>query len=164
MSHKHYCNHAGHFWQCDGNALRYIVDGAEPSECICETCELPMELGNHARCQIEFLDCPEHLHEWLRAFGHEPDNSPMPQPMEYAQSNVFTNGEGNFVIGFCLWCHQDFHSFKEAEEHNFDGSRECPLFPEVSREQSVPPVLQIMLEGSRLLYCVLDYEDSGYPS
>jgi len=40
MSHKHFCDVAGHPWQCNS------------SECIC-ICQKPMELGDHSHCSIE---------------------------------------------------------------------------------------------------------------
>ena len=64
---------------------------------------------------------------------------------------MFTGEDGNRVIGLCLWCPREFYSVREAEEHYFDGTGDCPLFPEMSREPSTPPVLQIMLEDARLL-------------
>jgi hypothetical protein len=64
---------------------------------------------------------------------------------------MFTGGDGNAVIGFCLWCNGEFHSFREAEAHIYDGSGACHLFPEMSREPSVPPGLQILLEEAGLL-------------
>src|ERR1035438_3419926 len=47
MSHKHFCDVAGHPWQC------------ESSECIC-ICQKPMEQGDHSHCSIELRACPEH--------------------------------------------------------------------------------------------------------
>ena len=47
MSHTHFCDVAGHPWQC------------ESRECIC-ICQKPMELGDHSHCSIELRACPEH--------------------------------------------------------------------------------------------------------
>ena len=47
MSHTHFCDIAGHPWECDS------------SECIC-ICQKPMEQGDHSHCSIELRACPEH--------------------------------------------------------------------------------------------------------
>ena len=47
MSHKHFCDIAGHPWQC------------ESSECIC-MCQEQMEQGDHSCCPIELRACSEH--------------------------------------------------------------------------------------------------------
>jgi hypothetical protein len=47
MSHTHFCDIAGHPWQC------------ESSECIC-ICQVQMEQGDHSRCSIELRACFEH--------------------------------------------------------------------------------------------------------
>ena len=52
MSHRHFCDVAGHPWQCNS------------SECIC-ICQKPMELGDHSHCSIELRACPEHSDEQL---------------------------------------------------------------------------------------------------
>src|ERR1019366_8122619 len=46
MSHRHYCDYAGHDWQCAGDC-----------ECICG---LPMEGNDHSECPVELRACPEH--------------------------------------------------------------------------------------------------------
>ena len=46
MSHRHYCDYAGHDWQCVGIC-----------ECICG---LPMEGNDHSECSVELRACPEH--------------------------------------------------------------------------------------------------------
>lgn len=50
MSHKHFCDIAGHPWRC------------ESSGCIC-MCAKFMEQGDHSRCPIELRACSEHDHQ-----------------------------------------------------------------------------------------------------
>jgi hypothetical protein len=58
-----------------------------------------------------------------------------------------STGEGGNPkpIGYCWWCNEDLHSFQEAEAHIYDGSGTCPLFNEMRREPSTPPVSEILL-------------------
>jgi hypothetical protein len=66
MSHRHFCDVAGHWWQCNGTALRR--GDTEPSVCLCRGCHLPLANGDHTRCErrIEVLACPEHREEAWR--------------------------------------------------------------------------------------------------
>ena len=64
---------------------------------------------------------------------------------------MFTGEDDNLVVGLCLWCNEEFRSFEEAESHLYDGSGACPMFYEMSREPSTPPVLQVLLENAGLL-------------
>lgn len=58
MSHTHFCDIAGHPWQCDS------------SECIC-ICQEPMGQGDHERCPIELRACPEHDGEQISIADRE---------------------------------------------------------------------------------------------
>jgi hypothetical protein len=62
VSHQHFCYVAGHYWQCEGTALR--GGDAEPSVCVC-VCGLPLEGFDHSGCHdpVELLACPEHWEE-----------------------------------------------------------------------------------------------------
>ena len=66
MSHQHFCDVAGHWWECNGEAIR---DGhTEPSVCICGGCHLPLKDAEHSRCRsrVEVVVCPEHREEACR--------------------------------------------------------------------------------------------------
>ena len=65
MSHRHFCDVAGHLWECDGAAR---LGDTEPSVCMCHGCRLPLEQGDHSRCKnlVELVACPEHREEELR--------------------------------------------------------------------------------------------------
>ena len=63
MSHQHFCHVAGHYWECNGTALRR--GEAEPSVCVCVPCGRPLEGVDHTGCNgpAELLACPEHQEE-----------------------------------------------------------------------------------------------------
>jgi len=74
MSHQHFCDVAGHYWTCEGTALR---GGTEPSVCVCLPCGLPLEGFDHSGCPdpIELLACPEHREAGeASAAPHEEDS------------------------------------------------------------------------------------------
>ncbi len=104
MSHRHFCDHAGHFWDCNGTALRSLAGDTEPSVCTCSDHQVSMEDGDHSQCTVELLACPEHRDEQLREMGYEPGTSNMPPPMDEADACVFTDSDGKPTVGFCLWC------------------------------------------------------------
>jgi hypothetical protein len=58
MSHRHACDVTGHFWECDGSALRF--GEATRTLCMCLRCQTSMEEGDHSQCPIELLACPQH--------------------------------------------------------------------------------------------------------
>jgi hypothetical protein len=66
MSHRHFCDVAGHWFECCGNALRR--GDAEPSICLCAGCHLPLEDGDHSRCKspVELVACQDHREEERR--------------------------------------------------------------------------------------------------
>jgi hypothetical protein len=69
MSHRHFCHVAGHWWECNGSALR--SGDTEPSVCICLPCGRPLEGYDHSGCNdpVELLACPEHVEEERREVG-----------------------------------------------------------------------------------------------
>jgi hypothetical protein len=66
MSHQHFCDVAGHWWQCEGTALR--LGDTVPSVCACLPCGLPLEGFDHSECHdpVELIACPEHQDEERR--------------------------------------------------------------------------------------------------
>jgi hypothetical protein len=63
--HRHSCDYAGHYWQCEGTALRPDAGDTRPSVCMCMTCKIRMEEGDHSECSVELLVCPEHQQDAL---------------------------------------------------------------------------------------------------
>jgi predicted sulfurtransferase len=55
-----------HWWDCDGKALR--SGDREPSVCVCDACGLPLEEGDHTKCDRmgEDVTCPQHIEEEKR--------------------------------------------------------------------------------------------------
>ncbi len=151
MSHKHFCDFAGHFWECAGTAIRPLAGDTEPSVCMCDRCQVPMEQGDHSGCMIELLACPEHMDEQLRQMGYEPGTSNMPVSEEETAASMFTDSDGNPIVGFCLWCNQEFYTMDEMEAHNPNDMAECPVFQQFKDEGGMPPVLQMMPEDAGLL-------------
>lgn len=66
MSHQHACDVAGHYWECDGYALRTFSGRAFWTKCIC-ICGIAMTARDHRDCPIELLPCPEHVAASLTA-------------------------------------------------------------------------------------------------
>ena len=60
MSHRHFCDVGGHWWECSGKALRPNARQTEASVCMCSTHKVPMEEGDHSACRVELLACPDH--------------------------------------------------------------------------------------------------------
>ena len=67
MSHRHFCDFAGHWWVCEGMASRAIAGHPEPVVCMCREHGVPMEVGDHSKCRVELLACPEHQRAQFRA-------------------------------------------------------------------------------------------------
>lgn len=66
MRHRHFCDVAGHWWDCNGVALR--LGQKLPTVCVCHACRLPLAEGDHGRCKslVEIVACPEHRDEQQR--------------------------------------------------------------------------------------------------
>ena len=127
MSHQHFCDFAGHYWECGGNAVRLFAKDSEPTPCMCLNHQVSMEDGDHSMCSIELLACPEHREEQLR----EMDifcSKDLPHGEEALECTMFIDRDCKPIVGFCLWCDKDFYSMSEVEEHNADNSKACPVF------------------------------------
>lgn len=149
--HLHFCNFAGHEWECEGAALRPLAGDIEPSVCVCLTHRVSMEDGDHSACSIELLACPEHREEQMRAMGYAPGYTvPSPSPDD-EPSTMFQDADGNHIVGFCLWCSKDFYTFEEHEAHSADEMAECEVFQELKDKDCGPPVLHQMFEQAGLL-------------
>ena len=125
MSHQHFCDFAGHYWECGGNAVRLFAKDSEPTPCMCLNHQVSMEDGDYSKCPVELLACPEHREAQLQEMGilgtsDRPDEESASEPF------MFHDKEGNPIIGFCLWCNKDFYSMEEVEDHNADDLKACP--------------------------------------
>ena len=64
--HRHFCEIAGHDWQCRDNC-----------ECICG---LPMEGHDHSDCPVELRPCPNHPAEYeVRMLEAMSDDGALPE-------------------------------------------------------------------------------------
>jgi hypothetical protein len=149
MAHRHFCEFAGHYRDCEGIATRLLA--LEASVCMCLDHGVSMEEGDHSECAVELLSCPDHRDEQMRSMGYElgyPQESPAPDAEE---SWMFKDQDGNPIIGFCLWCNRNYYSMEEVEAHNADDMANCPVFQLLKHEDCGPPVLQVMFEQAGLL-------------
>jgi len=151
MSHRHFCNFAGHEWECEGTALRLLAGDTSPSVCMCFTHGVPIEDGDHSDCSIELLACPEHLDEHMLAMGYLP-GSPVPSPVPNDQpSTMFQDEHGNPIVGFCLWCNKDFYTVEESEAHQANEMAACEVFQDLKDKNCGPPILEKIFEQAGLL-------------
>jgi hypothetical protein len=147
MSHRHYCDVAGHYWECEGKALRGA--DTEPTVCICLPCGRPLEGFDHSRCHapIELLACPEH---WSAV---ESTGTPRQAKPDRAFALVGDEG-GNPLYAFCLWCGKTFYCWAEVEAHNRDNMKACPVHADLAQRPGgypdLPPLLQDILERAGL--------------
>jgi len=144
--HKHWCDFAGHYWDCPGAAVRLFQN--DPTACMCLQHGVPVDDGDHSECSIELLACPEHRADQMRAMGYAPDHVFEQQPDE--ESSMFTDSKGNRTVGFCLWCGCDFYSFEDHEAHVANDMAACPVFREYKDKCSTPPLLEAMFEAAGL--------------
>ena len=156
MSHKHFCDFAGHYWDCDGTATRLFAP--EATICMCMDHRVPMDEGNHSNCSVELLSCPDHRAEQMRAMGYDPSHTIEPST-ESEQSSMFTDAEGNHTVGFCLWCGKDFYSPEEERQHTDNDMAECVEFQRCKDEVRastpegticIPPMLQALFDEADL--------------
>ena len=134
MSHKHWCDVAGHEWECDGTAVRRFTD--QPTICMCFDHGVPMEHGDHSACTIELLPCSAHKD----ALTTIPDVASQPMEDYVNEGSVpiqfpvnleemldawIESSEPN--IGWCLMCNSPIRSQEELFPgtgiHDCDGGR-----------------------------------------
>lgn len=67
MSHRHFCDVAGHWWEGGGTAL--CPEDNVPSLCVCMKCRDPLEFGGLSHGMAELLACPRHRKVERRIFN-----------------------------------------------------------------------------------------------
>lgn len=121
MSHKHYCDYAGHPWECSD------------SKCECFDHCVSMEDGDHGRCRIELRPCPEHEDEAAQAIAEamsaEPDPEIIKKWRERPQCPCgCAETEMDRFVGLCLLCTHAYLSYSsEVEDRHF--AFDCPGAP-----------------------------------
>jgi len=149
LSHRHFCDFAGHDWQCDGADSGPSAENSEPTRCICILHGTPMEDGDHSLCPVELLACPENREEQPQEMGNHESIDPSDDEDD-SRSRMFEGQDGNSIVGFCLWCNRDFYVNDEVWEHNADSMAACPVFQKLKDEHCGPPVLSQMLKDAGL--------------
>ena len=141
MTHSHFCDVAGHYWDCDGTATRPLAGSKNPSTCMCPIHDVPMTTGDHSLCPIELLACPEH-----------PDDQVHSLPCGEQICNDYINSAGGRgaerndaeakpIIGFCLWCNLDFYSMEDMTAHHARGSESCEAIQQYQQNSNSPILL-----------------------
>lgn len=138
MSHRHWCDWAGHDWECGG-------------DCEC-CCGLPMEGHDHSGCPVELRACPEHAAEEQRrlqeAMSQEPDPALVEKWRERPHCECgCADTELSKVVGFCLWCDHTYAEYNSRIEDLHFG-HDCPGAPEDLR-QSARERLQSVRQADR---------------
>lgn len=123
MSHRHWCDWAGHDWQCSGDC-----------ECLCG---LPMEGNNHSECPVELRACPKHEVEAARAIAEAMSAEPDPSFVQRWQERELAlphcacgcaEGETSKIVGFCLHCDHVYAEFTpKIQDLHF--AKHCPGAP-----------------------------------
>ena len=148
MSHQHYCYVGGHYWECQGKALRDPDE--EPSVCICLPCGRPLEGRDHTGCDdpIELLPCAEHIGA-DRPFSGAHPAKPCPERPKMRDE------DGKPVYAFCLWCGKTFSCWAEVEAHNRDNMKACAVHTELTQRPGgypfMPPLLQDILQRATVI-------------
>jgi hypothetical protein len=124
MSHRHYCDFAGHDLQCSGDC-----------ECICGVL---MEGHDHSDCPVELRACPEHAPEQERsiakAMSSEADTSSIQDCHERESALPHcecgcAETESSKVVGWCFHCDHVYANYgPEIEDRHF--AVDCPDAPE----------------------------------
>ena len=121
MSHRHYCDYAGHDWQCAGDC-----------ECICG---LPMEGNDHSECPVELRACPEHSAaqqlSHAEATSSEPMKGRIKIPPRRKLVRALRRASRAGFVGACVWCGHGYKRFslKIQEAH----LKECAEYQRAKR-------------------------------
>jgi hypothetical protein len=65
---------------------------------------------------------------------------------------MFTDSEGKYTVGFCMWCGKDFYTIDEVHQHNDNELAECAEFQRgkdtvrMSTPECIPPALQALFD------------------
>lgn len=121
MSHRHFCDFAGHDWQCS----------SQECECICG---LPMEGHDHSDCPVELRACGEHSEAQRQSIAEAMSQQPDPESIQKWQERPHcqcgcAEAKTNKIVGFCLHCDHVYASYSpEIEDRHF--ADDCPGAPE----------------------------------
>jgi len=126
MSHRHYCDFAGHDWEC-----------SQDCECICG---LPMEGNDHSECPVELRACSEHSAEQERSIAEARSSEPDPAFVQRWQERPHcecgcAEAEMSKIVGFCLHCDHVYAEFTpKIQDLHF--AKRCPGAPDQLRQSA----------------------------
>jgi hypothetical protein len=122
MSHKHWCDVAGHDWECNDSA------------CMC-FCGERMEQGDHSDCPIGLRACPRHPVPYGLAEGEEPGGVPIQFPADIAAKAERAAQQLEQYGAVCLWCGHGYEDYsRKSEDEHF--AFHCPDAPAELRENA----------------------------
>jgi hypothetical protein len=142
MSHKQFCDIGGHELECDCVAL-HEFDPERYAVCICKSCQLPMDEGDHLGCEVALVTCSEHVHQpsEMENAGGVPITVP-PDAVEKAE-RAFAQLEA--FEAACFWCGHGYDEYTaKTEDEHF--AYHCPDAPEELRENAMR---RLLLDGER---------------
>jgi hypothetical protein len=130
VSYYHYCDVAGHRWQCNGRA-------SGPCECFCG---LPMEEGDHSECPIQLLACPKHPQsepgQIVEAEYNTEKLTPIQFPPDTAAKLKRSLKQAARCGAVCLWCGHAYREYSlQMEDEHF--AYHCPNAPEKAKQDAV---------------------------
>jgi hypothetical protein len=134
MSHRHYCDIAGHGWQCSSR------------ECMC-ICAVPMHTGDHRECPVELRACPKHRERprfesaqstkrretKSRKSGSVYGRIKMP-PMHRVLRAARRASRPGFGAA-CVWCGHAYRLGEYSPEAQDAHLLACPSYPEDGKQQ-----------------------------
>jgi hypothetical protein len=88
--------------------------------------------GDHSGCPVELLACPEHPDEQIEQVGVS-DRRDLRPSVE--AEGLFRDRNATPIVGFCLWCGNDFYSIEEADAHQAGDGKGCPVFKRLKGKQ-----------------------------
>ena len=139
--HRHFCEIAGHDWQCRDNC-----------ECICG---LPMEGHDHSDCPVELRPCPDHPAEQeARMLEAMSDDGTLPElafdepqgTAPHCQCGCADADIGE-VVGWCLWCDHVYSKWSPVIQDRHFASH-CPGAPTELRQNAHAALAKRRMSGS----------------
>ena len=149
MSHRRFSDVIGGRFECEGNALHHGDN--KPSVCVCETCGLPLEEGDHTRCKnpVKLVSSGEHSGEERRSIvAAKMEQSTACQEAAYAEFMRRMEGTPEYyqaLEGFILLLFPDCNPPTTVLPEVHKPEVEAPMNP-----QTVSPTAK---PGSRCPLC-----------
>ena len=121
MSHRHYCDLAGHDWQCE----------SRDCECICG---VPMEGHDHSECAVELRACPEHANG-AAVVPEKPSTAvPIKFPPQHKVRRAVRRASRRGFGASCLWCGHGYRLGEYTPEAEDAHMLLCPNYPDEGKQ------------------------------